>query len=62
MQLYVTNATTPNRGAPPIVTGTLAATSTPGPFYLGIYTIPTTATADVWFDDVVVSNQRIGCE
>jgi hypothetical protein len=62
MQLYVTNATNPDRGAPPIVTGTVPATSTPGPLYLGIYAIPSGATADVWFDDVVVSSQHVGCE
>jgi hypothetical protein len=62
MQLYVTDATNPDRAAPPIVSGTVPATSTPGPFYLGIYAIPPGATADLWFDDVVVASQHIGCE
>jgi hypothetical protein len=62
MYLYVTDAANPDRSAPPIVSGTLPATSTPGSFYLGIYTIPTSATADIWFDDVVVTNQHVGCE
>ena len=57
-----TDATTPDRGAPPIVTGTVPATSTPGPFYLGIYAIPAGAAADIWFDDVALAGQHVGCE
>jgi hypothetical protein len=62
MQLYVTDAITPDRGALPVVTGTIATGSAPGPFYLGVYTIPSTGKADIWFDDVAVANQHIGCE
>jgi hypothetical protein len=62
MQLYVTDATNPDRGAPPIITGTVPATSSPGPFYLGVYAIPSTATADIWFDDVALANRHVGCE
>jgi hypothetical protein len=62
MQLYVTDATTPNRAAAPVITATLPTTSTPGPFYFGIYTIPSTAKADLWFDDIAIATQHIGCE
>jgi hypothetical protein len=62
MQLFVTDAVNPDRGAGPIVAGSVPTTVTPGPFHLGVYSIPTTATADVWFDDVAVAKQHIGCE
>jgi hypothetical protein len=62
MQLYVTDATNPDRAAPPVASGSVAVTSTPGPFYLGVYAIPSGASTDVWFDDVVVAGQHVGCE
>jgi hypothetical protein len=61
LSLYATDGTTPDRGAGPIASGPLSSTGITE-FYLGIYSPPTAGTADLWFDDVAVATQHVGCE
>jgi hypothetical protein len=60
--LYATDAMTPNRTASPIATGSFVSSTGIDNFYLGIYSAPTSGSADIWFDDIAVAAQHIGCE